>query len=210
MGRVWIVGALVAALCGLALATDLPVTYQDCRTRAWPKVIFEGDTLGPGTAPDTIDVLVGEELTFTVLMAVDDSSNGHGQYRCNCRKIEAKCALDSTRVPPVPVHYSYWIKVFQDQPEPPDWTRQENSDTVRNIGRTLSDTCAGPITACPASFVMPSLSFSREGRGAVVVRGRIYNYNMDYLAPAADTTRINVRVWCSASVGTGARVMVPK
>lgn len=223
LSRIDILGAAFVGLFYLAVffcvfvfaggvrGADLPVTYNDCRTRSYPKMIVDGDTLTPGVWPDTFDVELDEVIPVSVLMGVDDSTNGHGAFRCNCQKIEA--LWDSSEC-------TYWffrfrIVLYKDQSEPPDWARQTEKDTLRNIdtvavygnGSNISPGECTSLIGCPHRFDLPDVSFSREGVGSIMVRGRLQNYLNNYIAPAGDTCKAYFRVK-RQPVDTGTRVMV--
>jgi hypothetical protein len=209
-------GALfgLVALCGVVWATDLPVSLKHCRTRAYPKVIYSGDTLDPGVAPDTYEVYTGQSIVLRAIMGVDDSSGADPQYRCNCDTIEA--LWDSSNCGNF--FYRFRVRLWREQPDRPEWTLESAHDSLRNIDTLAALGNGGGIdpgectdlVACPWTFTFPAVNFNREGVGYLKVQGRVQNYNNDYLAPAGDTCKVYFRISQEPPEVTGTRVMVAR
>jgi len=214
--RVTLIALAIALACASLVlwwqfvgATGLPVSLKDCATRKYPLVLYSGDTLSPGVATDTYTVEQGAPIVLTVLMGMDDSS-GAGDP-CNCDTIIAR--WDSSNCNNW--FYKFRVALYREQPEPPNWTRQTELDSIHNIdtvaalgnGGTVNPGDCTDLITCPWTFVLPATSFTRTGLGHLMVRGRVRNYNNDYLAPAGDTCKVYFNV-VHTPADSGTRVMV--
>lgn len=195
-------------LCVAVSAGAAPFTFNDCAMRGYPILIINEVEYGPGVHPDTLDIEVDSLLTVYTDIGVDDSTAGAGPYHCNDDSIEAQWdgGCDDN------LGGSFWffdVRLFIDQPEPPDHTRYEFEAWSREISEAAAGVCAEPLYGSPERFLMGSVAFAREGLGALVVRGRILDFEGQYLAPTGDSCKVYYNV-VHTQVGTGQRVMVPK
>ncbi|MBM4027924.1 MAG: hypothetical protein FJ280_21375 [Planctomycetes bacterium] len=211
---IWLGIALFALLAWYKFghATEksgLPVMLLRCATKSYPRVIFEGDTLAPGLA-DTQDVYTNEAIDLAVLMGMDDSSSVSPPHlRCNCDTIVAR--WDTLGCDPY--FYEYLVALYRKQPEPPTWIRTTEVDSTLDIdsgahGVEICEVEYNASVGCPWRVDLPTMRFNRAGVGFLMVRGRVQNFNHNYLAPLGDTCKIYFRVTDPPPAFVGTRGLV--